>query len=154
MNKTHLACAGSGNIAVGLLHVVIIFTGASNLCYLGAPGFIVTLAEEHRFLVLACLLIPLAFVFILAGAYALSSAQYIQKLPGQSVVVKCIGALYTLRGSVVLMWPFPALTQSLLEHYPQITSMSRQLQPQDWVFSCLWLIVGIIYLYPYKKTVP
>ncbi len=131
------------NIVVSLLHFAMIFIGAKAYYYFGAPSYFIQHAQSWYVVVLMMILSGLFFI---VGLYGLSAAAYIRRLPGVWAVIFLVGVLYTLRGSVVILMPFPELVGYILKNYPGLLGMDRPLLIQDWVFSALWLLAGLTYL--------
>ena len=144
--KNLLILAGISNILVGVLHIGILLIGASAFSYLGAPASLTLMAKNHQLIPLLCIMIPLAGLFCLAGLYALSAAQVIRQLPATKIVTLVIGLIYCLRGAVVVLWPFPSVVESLMHRYPELLGMGRPILWQDWMFSLVWLMLGLIYM--------
>ena len=141
--KAMLITGGIANILASLLHITMIFVGASAYQYFGAPAYFVQ--HSDTLYTLASMLV-LAFLFFMAGLYALSGAGLMRRLPGMRYIILIVGSIYTLRGSVVFLMPFPKIVQQLMMSYPHVLGMDRPLMIQDWVFSLVWLLVGLAYL--------
>jgi hypothetical protein len=127
-----LGAAAIGSFVVAVLHLVVIFIGAPGYAYLGA-GDLAPLAARGS-PVPALLTLALAGMFALFGAYALSGAGRIRRLPVLRVALLAIGAVYTLRGM-----PLP------LEAY----ALARGVAPfpaRYAVFSAASLAIGLLYL--------
>lgn len=147
MKKTHnvlLIGGGTVNMLISALHVAMLFVGASAFRFFGAPDFIVE-HSDSLYVILSVLL--LAALFFLAGCYALSGAGITRRLPATETVLLFIACLYIARGAVVVLLPFPELTQQLLTRYPGLTGMDRPLMSQDWFFSFASLLVGLAYFF-------
>ena len=84
--------------------------------------------------------------FAAAGLYGLSGAGFVRRLPGLNPVLVIIGLVYSLRGSVVFLMPFPDFVNKLMLNYPNLLGMGRPFLYQDWIFSFIWLFVGLAYL--------
>lgn len=143
MYNVILVIVGSVNIGVAILHIAILFIGSTAYQYFGAPMYFVQ-NSHGAYTIIFMLLISV--LFFLAGLYAFSAAGVLRELPCLRCIVLLVGIIYTLRGAVVLLAPFPEMTQMLIQSYPNILGMDRPLIFQDWVFSFVWLIVGIGYL--------
>jgi len=128
-----LKLGGILSFAVALLHVIIIFVGASAYRYFGAGEDMATAAESGSAFP-ALLTFVLAGVFAIWGFYGLSGAGVVRRLPLLKIALLLIGAVYTLRGVAVL--------QQLL----QIAASSAEVAPREIVFSLVSLIIGLAYL--------
>lgn len=144
--KNVLVLAGISNILVGILHIGMLFLGVSTFSYLGAPASLIQMVQNHELIRVLCIMIPLASLFCIAGLYALSAAQIIRYLPATKIVTLVIGLIYCLRGAVVVLWPFPSVAESLIHRYPALLGMGRPILWQDWIFSLIWLMLGLIYI--------
>ncbi len=82
----------------------------------------------------ALLTFVLTAVFAIWGFYGLSGAGVIRRLPLLKIALLLIGAVYTLRGVVVLQQLF------------QILASSAEVAPREIVFSLVSLIIGLAYL--------
>ena len=151
LHKIPLLFAGVSNLVVGVLHIAIMFMGVPAFQYLGAPDSLVSLVRHHRLLHLLFFMIPLASLFIVAGLYALSGVGFVRRLPRCHAVLFVIGVMYTLRGAVVVLWPFPSVVTGIIDRYPLLLGMGRAVEFQDWVFSFLWLLVGVCYLIGWRQ---
>jgi len=96
-----LKTGGSLNIGVALLHIGIAFAGAPAYRYFGAGEQMASWAEAGSPLP-AIITLFLAAVFSVFGLYAFSGAGLIRKLPLLITGLVLIGAIYTLRGLVVI----------------------------------------------------
>lgn len=139
------------NILTAILHISIPFIGKAAYQYFGAPPEIITLAQEGYFAISLLIMFLLSTLFFVAGLYGLSGAGLIRPIPFRSVAILLIGILYTLRGSVVILLPFPHLANKLIQLFPSILGMGREIMFQDWLFSFVWLVTGIFYLIGYAK---
>ncbi len=128
-----LKLGGVLSFAVALLHVIIIFVGASAYRYFGAGEDMATAAESGSAFP-ALLTFVLVAVFAIWGFYGLSGAGVVRRLPLLKIALLLIGAVYTLRGFAVL--------QQLL----QIAASSAEVAPREIVFSLVSLIIGLAYL--------
>lgn len=126
-----LILAAIGSFAVALLHVAIIFVGASAYRYFGA-GDLVPLAEQGS-AVPALITSVLVVLFAVWGAYALSGAGVIRPLPLLRVALVLIAAIYTLRGLLLV---------------PELIQLARGglAEPRMAVFSAVSLAIGVLYL--------
>ena len=133
MGNQWLKLGGILSFAVALLHVIIIFVGASAYRYFGAGEDMATAAESGSAFP-ALLTFVLTAVFAIWGFYGLSGAGVIRRLPLLKIALLLIGAVYTLRGVVVLQQLF------------QIATSSAEVAPREIVFSLVSLIIGLAYL--------
>jgi hypothetical protein len=133
MGNQWLKLGGVLSFAVALLHVIIIFVGASAYRYFGAGEDMATAAESGSAFP-ALLTFVLVAVFAIWGFYGLSGAGVVRRLPLLKIALLLIGAVYTLRGVAVL--------QQLL----QIAASSAEVAPREIVFSLVSLIIGLAYL--------
>ena len=141
-----LAIGGCANIMVAILHVFMKFIGISAFNYFGAPVALIQLIENnHTWLVMEIMGL-LVGLFLVAGFYGLSGAKIIRRLPGLNFILVTIGVIYTVRGAVVVLIPFPGVVGYLIHNYPTILGMGRPIMLHDWVFSFISLLVGLIYL--------
>jgi hypothetical protein len=133
MGNPWLKLGGLLSLANALLHVVIIFIGASAYRYFGAGEDMATAAETGSIFP-AVLTLILAAMFAIWGLYALSGAGVIRRLPLLKLALILIGILYTLRGVAVF--------QQLI----QIATSSSDVAPREIVFSAVSLFIGLAYL--------
>jgi hypothetical protein len=125
MGNQWLKLGGILSFAVALLHVVVIFVGASAYRYFGAGEEMATAAESGSAFP-ALLTFVLVAVFAVWGFYGLSLLK---------IALLLIGAIYTLRGVAVFQQLF------------QIAASSAEAAaPRDIVFSSVSLIIGLAYL--------
>ncbi len=134
--RSVLLMTAIANIAVALLHVIMIFMGPALYVFLGAPQELVAWVRQGQFWNVLWVMIPIALAFFVCGLYALSAAGYCRRMPWQSTVLGLIAVVYCLRGSVVLLYFSPGVVASLFGVVPAW---------QDWLFSLLWLLVGLAY---------
>jgi hypothetical protein len=138
-----LAIAGFANIFIALLHVAMLFIGASAYESFGAPASFV---QHPASLVTIMQMLVLIAFFLLVGLYALSGAELLRRFPLTKTVLVVIGVIYTLRGSMVFLMPFPNLINKKMVSYPSLLGHTRPLMSQDWVFSFIALLIGLCYL--------
>lgn len=81
---------------ISLLHLAIIFMGPDAYAYFGAPQL--GRAEARGFAYPDWMTAGLVLVFAAFGAYALSGAGRVRRLPLLRVGLALIGAVFTLRG--------------------------------------------------------
>ena len=128
-----LKLGGILSFAIALLHVIIIFVGASAYRYFGA-GEDMAAAAESGSAFPALLTFVLVAVFAIWGFYGLSGAGVIRRLPLLKIALLLIGAVYTLRGFAVFQQLF------------QIAASSAEVARREIVFSLVSLIIGLAYL--------
>ena len=133
MGNQWLKLGGILSFAVALLHVVIIFVGASAYRYFGASEDMATAAESGSAFP-ALLTFVLVAVFAIWGFYGLSGAGVVRRLPLLKIALLLIGSVYTLRGVAVFQQLF------------QIAASSAEVAPREIVFSLVSLIIGLAYL--------
>ncbi len=133
MGNQWLKLGGILSFAVALLHIVIIFVGASAYRYFGAGEDMATAAESGSAFP-ALLTLVLAAIFAIWGFYGLSGAGIIRRLPLLKIALILIGAVYTLRGVAVFQQLF------------QIATSSAEVAPREIVFSLVSLMIGLAYL--------
>src|SRR5688572_7141260 len=95
-----LILVAAGSLAVTLLQIAILFVGPAGYRYFGA-GDLAPLAEQGSTLP-ALITSLLVVLFATWGAYALSGAGVIRRLPLLRVALVLIAAIYTLRGLAVI----------------------------------------------------
>lgn len=133
MGNQWLKLGGILSFAVALLHIIIIFVGASAYRYFGA-GEDMAAASESGSAFPALLTLVLVAIFAVWGLYGLSGAGVIRRLPLLKIALILIGAIYTLRGTAVFQQLF------------QISASSAEVAPHEIVFSSVSLIIGLAYL--------
>ncbi len=133
MGNQWLKLGGILSFAVALLHVVIIFVGASAYRYFGAGEDMATAAESGSAFP-AVLTLFLVAIFAIWGFYGLSGAGVIRRLPLLKIALILIRAVYTLRGVAVFQQLF------------QVATASAEVAPREIVFSLVSLIIGLAYL--------
>lgn len=130
--RTALILAGAGSFLIAVLHLVVVFVGAPAYIYFGA----VRLAElTQQFSWYPPVITgTLALVFFVWAVYAFRGAGVLHRhLPAVRPVLIAIGAIYTLRG-VVLVADIARLGRSGGHPFRQT------------VFSAISLVLGILYL--------
>lgn len=133
MGNQWLKTGGILSFAVALLHVIIIFVGASAYRYFGA-GEEMAAAAESGSAFPALLTFVLVAVFAIWGFYGLSGAGFVRRLPLLKIALLLIGAVYTLRGVAVFQQLF------------QIAATAAEVMPREIVFSLVSLVIGLAYL--------
>ncbi|WP_420125528.1 hypothetical protein [Longimicrobium sp.] len=126
-----LSLAAALCYAIALLHAVIIFLDPHAYGYVGAPQLGRAKAAGYAYPDLMSA--GLALVFAVFGAYALSGAGRIRRLPLLAVALVLIGAVFTLRGLVL----FPQLAQ---------LAAGTGAPPRMAVFSFVSLVTGVAFL--------
>jgi hypothetical protein len=124
-----LTVAGDCSLFLALLHVAFVFAPASVLRFFGAPAWVLSGGPKA---IGATLVVALGLG--LFAAYAFSGAGRIRPLPLLWIGIWTIGAIYTLRGLLLL---------------PQIVIALRQpasVAPRFLVFSLVSLVLGLLYL--------
>lgn len=99
--KTLLAIGAGLNFAIAMVHIGIILWGAPAYLYFGAADL--AQMSETGSVVPALLTLSLTFAFTAFGLYALSGAGILRPLPLVTLVLVCIGSVYTLRGLIVVL---------------------------------------------------
>ena len=133
MGNQWLKLGGILSFAVALLHVVIIFGGASAYRYFGAGKEMATAAESGSAFP-AVLTLFLVAIFAIWGFYGLSGAGVVRRLPLLKIALILIGAVYTLRGVAVFQQIF------------QLATSSAEVAPREIVSSLVSLVIGLAYL--------
>ncbi|MBD3168592.1 MAG: hypothetical protein GF307_03845 [candidate division Zixibacteria bacterium] len=131
MNKireSFLIVGGIANVAIALLHLVIIFLGAPAYRLFGAGETMARMAEEGS-VIPGIVTFVLTLFFILFALYAFSGANVIPRLPYLKKGLIIIGAVYCLRGLMLL----PALIMENAGAFETITSLAA-------------FIIGLCYL--------
>jgi hypothetical protein len=119
--------------AVAALHIAIIFAGAPGYRYFGAGEEMARQAESGSPRP-ALLTFVIALVFAGFTAYALSAAHVIPKLPLMKTALIAIGAIYSLRGLLLV-----SQIAYVLQH--DLSPFHRVL-----AFSAMSLFIGIVHL--------
>jgi len=135
MNLDFLVMAGLLNFFAAAAHIAIILGGASWYRFFGAGEAMAQMAEQN---LLRPTLVTLSIAILLAvwGAYALSGAGLIVKLPLLKIALIAITAVYFGRGVIGLVAPF-------VSNHPDI----RQNSTRFWVLSSLiCLFIGGVHL--------
>jgi hypothetical protein len=124
-----LTIAAALCFAIALLHAAAIFLGPGAYAYLGAPEL--GRAEAAGSAVPDLMTAVLVVVFGAFGAYALSGAGRVRRLPLLRVGLAAIGAVFTLRGLAVFV---------------EIAQLGAGGPPRMIVFSLVSLITGVAFL--------
>lgn len=123
--------AGMLSSIVGLLHVVIIFSGPGAYVYFGA-GQDMADGDAAGSWVPDLLTFGIALVFFVFAAYAFSAAGVLRALPAAKWVLICIASLFLVRGSVVVVELMGYLNEAVIPF-------------RNLVFSTFSLVTGIFY---------
>ena len=131
MNRT-LAIGGVLCAGVSLLHFVVIFIGAPAYRYLGA-GERMARGAERGDLQPSVLTFVLTVMFAVWAAYAFAGAGLMRPLPLLRPILFAIGAVFSLRGLVLL---------------PQIVLLANGavVPLRHLFFSMVSLVIGVAYL--------
>ncbi len=129
--KTLLTLVAVLNFGIALLHLAIIFVGASGYLYFGAADLAIMASQGSLVPAVATLILTLIFAGF--GLYALSGASVIRRLPLLTVGLIFIGSIYTLRGLIVVL---DLIGLALGEGYPL----------RQTVFSAVALTIGLMCL--------
>lgn len=130
--KGVLVVAAIASFAVALLHIAIIVVGPAGYRYFGAPA-LADAVERGSAVRPALLTFGVALVFALWGAYALSGAGLIRRLPLVRVGLLVIGAIFVARGLSIAP-ELAALVQGTIKY------------PRALVFSGASMFTGLCYL--------
>lgn len=126
-----LLFAASGSIAISLLHVAIPLLGPWAYGYFGAAELMP--AATAGSLTPALVTWALAAFFALIGVYALSGAHLIRTLPGLPIGLAFAGAVYSLRGFLLI----PEAVQLF---------QGTLIPPRRALFSGVSLLLGLLYM--------
>jgi hypothetical protein len=126
-----LTAAAALCFGIALLHAAMIFMDPWAYAYFGAPQL--GRAEAAGYAYPDLMAAGLVLVFAAFGAYALSGAGRIRRLPLLPVALVLIGAVFTVRGLVL----FPQLVQ---------LAAGTGAPPRMAVFSLVSLITGVAFL--------
>ena len=129
--KSSLLVAAAGSLAIALLHLAIWMSGSPAwYAWFGARGLGELAARGS--IVPTLFTLPIAALFAVFGAYALSAAGFIRRLPLLKTVLVLLALIYTLRGLVLILDLFALVT---VLNYP----------PRAAVFSGVSLSIGLAY---------
>jgi hypothetical protein len=126
-----LLAAAALCFAISLLHAAMIFMGPDAYAYFGAPQL--GRAEAAGFAYPDQMTAVLVLIFAAFGAYALSGAGRMRRLPLLRVGLAVVGAVFTLRGLAL----FVELGQM---------AAGAGIAPRMAVFSLVSLITGVAFL--------
>lgn len=126
-----LTLAAVLSFGIALLHAALIFMDPHAYGYFGAPQLGRAKAAGYSYPDL--MTVGLALVFATFGAYALSGAGRIRRLPLLRVVLLLIGAVFAVRGLAL----FPELVQ---------LAAGTGAPPRMAVFSLVSLVTGVAFL--------
>jgi len=132
---TMLKLAGILSGLVALLHLAVIFVGASAYRYFGAGEEMAQLAQRGSPLP-ALITGAIVAVFAVWALYGFSGAGWIRRLPLLRIGLLTIGVVYTLRGL--------ALGPELVWHFSGGAALVPARLP---VFSAVSLLTGVLYLW-------
>jgi hypothetical protein len=132
LGKRLLILGGIFSFAVALLHVGIAIYGGSAYITFGA-GEEFTRLDASGSPVPMLVTLGLALIFAICGLYALSGASVLRRLPLLLLALIGIGAVYTLRGLLLL----PELYSTLAGTTPASHGL---------IFSAVSLLIGLCYL--------
>lgn len=96
-----LLLAGVANVGIAFVHVAIALIGLPAYVYFGVPDLGQAAAGGSPWPALVTF--ALAGVFALCGAYAFSGAGILPRLPYARAVLLAAGAIYVLRGAIVVL---------------------------------------------------
>ncbi|GLX78471.1 hypothetical protein tinsulaeT_18110 [Thalassotalea insulae] len=130
-----LIIAAMLSFIASLLHVMIIFGGASWYRFFGAGERMAKLAESGSYYPMIITL-AIALMLFLWGLYALSAAGVIVRFPLIKWVLCAITAVYLLRGVIGLIAPF-------ISRHPAIMENSVTFWLSSSIICCLF---GVFYL--------
>jgi hypothetical protein len=126
-----LMAAAALCFAIALLHAAMIFMGPDAYAYFGAPQL--GRAEAAGLAYPDQMTAALVLIFAVFGAYALSGAGRVRRLPLLRVALAAIGAVFTLRGLAL----FVEIGQMVA---------GAEIAPRMAVFSLVSLITGVTFL--------
>ena len=130
--NTLLLMGAVGSFVVSVLHLWIAWKGAPAYRYFGA-GEEMAKAAERGSPIPAVVTLGIALVFAVFGWYALAAAGLTITLPFQTAVLWGIGAIFTLRGLVVLV--------ELV-----MLGQGKRIPAQNPWFSLVSLSIGLVHL--------
>ena len=131
LSKRLLQIAGLLSLAVALFQVVLSFSPSLST-YFGAPPEL--LANPSQLLAVGLFA---ALIFAIWGLYGLSGAGLLRRLPLLRLGLLFIGAIYTLRGLLLI----PLLLASL-----GLLASPEPILPQALLASLVSLLIGCLYL--------
>ncbi len=121
------------SFALALVHVVCIFTGEATARFFTAPRYVLELIRTGSWLIVPVCLVIVA-VLGTFGLYAWAAAGRMRRLPALRGGLVAVGAIYTLRGLVLI---------------PQALTMLKHPGVFPWqvpVFSAVALALGLAHL--------
>jgi hypothetical protein len=127
-----LTAAAALCFGIALLHLAMIFMGPYAYAYFGAPQL--GRAEARGYAYPDLMAAGLVLIFAAFGAYALSGAGRIRRLPLLPIALVLVGAVFTLRGLAL----FPELAG--------LASGTGRVPPRMAVFSLVSLVTGVAFL--------
>ncbi len=134
--RTILTLAGCFSLVIAIAHFVMIFVGAKAYEYFDAGKEMVEMAlagSPFPGIITGALTLG----FVVFALYGFSGAEKMRELPALQLVLWAIGGIYTLRGLGLVVQLFMVLRGQTGEH----------LASKDLVFSCVSLVIGILYLF-------
>ncbi len=131
MARGFLIIGGIANIAIAILHIIIIFIGPNGYVYFGAPEPGLRAAQGSPLPAIATTI--MALLFLIFGLYAFSAAGVIRRLWIVQYVNMAIGLIYIVRGLflIPMLFNLGQFTSEPLRYY---------------IFSAVAMIIGILYL--------
>lgn len=129
---TILLIASIASFLLALLHITIIFIGRKAYGYFGASQLIPLVDKGSAFPVIVTFF--LVVIFAVCGIFGLSGAGLLPQLPLLRFGLITIGVVFTLRGL------------ALVKEIPQFVYQTSSFTARELVFSCISLIIGLLYL--------
>ena len=127
--------AGSLSFLAAILHLGVIFGGASWYRFFGAGEAMATLAEKGS-IKSTLITLGITTVLIIWGGYAWSGAGFLPKLPFLKWILIAITTIYLIRGFFGLLAPF-------ITKHPSVTQNSTTF----WIWSSIiCLIIGMFHI--------
>ena len=131
LSNIYLFIGGIISYFISIVHLIAILIGPQAYDFLDAPELANLHLDGSMFpTILTSILTITFFIF---GCYGLSGAGIIKKLPAQSIILKIIATLYTLRGCFTFVFLTLYISHSPLAKLREI------------YFSLFALCTGIIY---------
>jgi hypothetical protein len=106
-----LLCGAFCSAIAGMVHLAIIFGGASWYRFFGAGEKMALAAAAGRWQP-AIITLAIAITLFIWSAFALSGAGYLAALPWRKWILVAVTAIYLLRGLAAMPWLFTAHTRS------------------------------------------
>lgn len=130
--RAWLLVGGVLNIAIGFLHIAIVFLGPWAYEYFGAGHAMTRLAREGS-LIPPLVTLGVAGIFWIFGLYGLSGSGHYRQLPLLVPVLWLIAVVYTLRGLFIIPLFFAQ-------------TAGTSLPPNDYIYSAVALFIGFCYM--------